>query len=87
MIHNYKSDIDLAITTNGYLLDTMAKRLKDAGLKRLNISLDSLKPKVAQKIAQKDVLERVLKGIDRALEVGLGVKIIWSSKGDNDMRL
>ncbi len=31
MIHNYKSDIDLAITTNGYLLDTMAKRLKDAG--------------------------------------------------------
>jgi len=85
MIHNYKSDIDLAITTNGYLLDTMAKRLKDAGLKRLNISLDSLKPKVAQKIAQKDVLERVLKGIDRALEVGLGVKInMVPLKGIND---
>ncbi len=59
------------------------KRFPDAGLKRLNISLDSLKPKVAQKIAQKDVLERVLKGIDRALKVGLGVKIHHgSSKGD-----
>jgi len=46
MIHNYSSDIDLAITTNGYLLDTVAERLKRAGLKRLNISLDSLKPEV-----------------------------------------
>jgi len=43
MIHNYSSDIDLAITTNGYLLDTVAERLKRAGLKRLNISLDRLK--------------------------------------------
>jgi len=40
---------------------------------------------VAQKIAQKDVLERVLKGIDRALEVGLGVKInMVPLKGIND---
>ncbi len=53
MIHNYKSDIDLAITTNGYLLESIAKRLKDAGLKRLNISLDSLKREVAQKICSK----------------------------------
>jgi len=85
MIHNYKSDIDLAITTNGYLLESLAKRLKDAGLKRLNISLDSLKREVAHKIAQKDVLERVLSGIDRALEVGLGVKInMVPLKGIND---
>ncbi len=40
---------------------------------------------MAQKIAQKDVLERVLKGIDRALEVGLGVKInMVPLKGIND---
>ncbi len=85
MIHNYSSDIDLAITTNGYLLDTVAERLKRAGLKRLNISLDSLKPEVAHKIAQKDVLDRVLKGIDMALEVGLGVKInMVPLKGIND---
>jgi len=75
MIHNYKPDIDLALTTNAYLLPQTAQKLKDAGLKRLNISLDSLKPEIAHKIAQKDVLEQVLKGIDKALEVGLGVKI------------
>ncbi len=75
MIHNYSPDIDLALTTNGYLLPQVAQKLKDAGLKRLNISLDSLKPEVAHKIAQKDVLLQVLKGIDKALEVGLGVKI------------
>jgi len=75
MIFNYKPDIDLAMTTNGYLLDETAERLKKAGLKRLNISLDSLKPEIAKKIAQKDVLEKVLKGIERSLEVGLKVKL------------
>ncbi len=85
MIHNYKPDIDLALTTNAYLLPSTAKRLKDAGLKRLNISLDSLKPEIAQQIAQKDVLAQVLKGIDKALEVGLGVKInMVPLKGIND---
>jgi cyclic pyranopterin phosphate synthase len=85
MIHNYKPDIDLALTTNAYLLSSTAKRLKDAGLKRLNISLDSLKPQIAQQIAQKDVLAQVLKGIDKALEVGLGVKInMVPLKGIND---
>ena len=85
MIHDYKPDIDLALTTNAYLLPQTAQRLKDAGLKRLNISLDSLKPSVAHKIAQKDVLPQVLKGIDKALEVGLGVKInMVPLKGVND---
>ncbi len=85
MISDYQPDIDLALTTNGYLLPDVAKKLKDAGLKRLNISLDSLKPEIAHKIAQKDVLAKVLKGIDRALEVGLGVKInMVPLKGIND---
>ncbi|NOZ89863.1 MAG: GTP 3',8-cyclase MoaA [Epsilonproteobacteria bacterium] len=85
MIHDYKPDIDLALTTNGYLLPQTAQKLKDAGLKRLNISLDSLKPEIAKQIAQKDVLEQVLKGIDKALEVGLGVKInMVPLKGIND---
>ena len=88
MIHDYKPDIDLALTTNAYLLPQTAQRLKDAGLKRLNISLDSLKPDVAQKIAQKDVLKQVLKGIDKALEVGLGVKInMVPLKGINDTEI
>jgi len=75
MINDYKDGIDIAITTNAYLLKDTAKKLKDAGLKRLNISLDSLKPDVAQQIAQKDVLKHVLEGIEEALKVGLKVKI------------
>ena len=85
MIADYKPDIDLALTTNGYLLPEAAQRLKDAGLKRLNISLDSLKADVAAKIAGKDVLSKVLQGIDKALEVGLSVKInMVPLKGIND---
>jgi len=85
MIHDYKPDIDLALTTNAYLLPQTAQRLKDAGLKRLNISLDSLNAGTAHKIAQKDVLDQVLRGIDKALEVGLGVKInMVPLKGIND---
>jgi len=53
MIHDYSPDIDLALTTNGYLLPEVAHSLKKAGLKRLNISLDSLKPATAARIAQK----------------------------------
>ncbi|SFZ99070.1 Molybdenum cofactor biosynthesis protein MoaA [hydrothermal vent metagenome] len=85
MIHNYKPDIDLALTTNAFLLPQTAQRLKDAGLKRINVSLDSLIPEVAHKIAQKDVLAQVLKGIDKAIEVGLGVKVnMVPLKGVND---
>jgi len=85
MIHNYAPDIDLAITTNAFLLEESAQALKDAGLKRLNISLDSLKPEVAQQIAQKDVLAKVLKGIDKAQELGIKIKInCVPLKGIND---
>ncbi len=88
MISDYKPDIDLALTTNGYLLPRMAQGLKDAGLKRLNISLDTLKPKVAERITGKDVLKQVLLGIDKALEVGLGVKInMVPLKGINDSEI
>ena len=85
MINDHNPDVDLAMTTNGFLLSEAAQRLKDAGLKRLNISLDSLKPDVAAKIAQKDVLTHVLEGIDKALEVGLKVKLnMVPLKGIND---
>jgi len=75
MLHDYRPDLDLALTTNGYYLKEYAKKLKDAGLKRVNMSLDSLKPEVAAKIAQKDVLNRVIQGLDEALKVGLKVKL------------
>lgn len=75
MISDYKSDIDLAITTNGFLLKDFAKNLKNAGLKRLNISLDTLDHKKAKILAQKDVLDSVLAGIEEALNLGLRVKL------------
>lgn len=75
MIAQYKEDIDLALTTNAYLLPQAAQKLKEAGLKRINVSLDSLKPDVAAKIAQKDVLKTVLEGIAKADEVGLKIKV------------
>jgi cyclic pyranopterin phosphate synthase len=85
MIHDYAPDIDLALTTNGFLLSEVADKLADAGLKRLNISLDSLKPAVAAQIAQKNVLGKVLEGIEAARVSGLGIKInMVPLKGIND---
>lgn len=75
MISDYAPHVDLAITTNAFLLEDAAQMLKDAGLKRINISLDSLKKETAHYIAQKDVLDEVLKGIHKALDVGLRVKL------------
>jgi cyclic pyranopterin phosphate synthase len=75
MIYDYEPSIDLAMTTNAFLLKGTAQRLKDAGLKRINVSIDTLKPEVAQDIAGKDVLKNVLAGVDEALKVGLKVKV------------
>ena len=88
MIALYKDDIDLALTTNGFLLDQAAQKLKDAGLKRINVSLDSLKEEVAAKVAQKNVLKKVLRGIEAADKIGLKIKInCVPMKGINDDEL
>jgi GTP 3',8-cyclase len=57
---------DLALTTNGYFLPERAESLKAAGLDRVTISLDSLKPEVFKRMTGVDVLERVLAGIAAA---------------------
>jgi cyclic pyranopterin phosphate synthase len=75
MIYDYSPEIDLAMTTNAFLLKGTAQRLKDAGLKRINVSIDTLKPEVAQAIAGKDVLKNVLEGVEEARKVGLKVKV------------
>lgn len=62
---------DLALTTNGILLEAMAQDLKDAGLKRINISLDSLDDKKYAMMTRGGKLKDVLKGIEKAKEVGL----------------
>jgi cyclic pyranopterin phosphate synthase len=62
---------DLALTTNGYFLPDRAQGLKDAGLDRITISLDSLKRDVFKKMTGVDVLDRVLAGIEAAKNAGL----------------
>lgn len=67
---------DLALTTNGILLDRQARALKDAGLHRITVSLDSLDPKVFHRLTRRDALDSVLRGVDEALAAGFtGTKI------------
>ena len=63
--------IDLALTTNGYFLPERARSLKEAGLDRVTISLDSLKGDVFKRMTGVDVLDKVLAGIAAAKEAGL----------------
>jgi cyclic pyranopterin phosphate synthase len=63
--------LDLALTTNGYFLPERAQALKDAGLDRVTISLDSLKPETFKQMTGVDVLEKVLEGIRAAKQAGL----------------
>ena len=67
---------DLSITTNGVYLESLAARLKAAGLQRVNISVDSIERKTYEKITGFYLLPEVLRGIHSAIEVGLSpVKI------------
>lgn len=77
---------DISMTTNGIYLADMINELKKAGLKRINISLDSLRNERFKHITGGGQLDAVLKGIDRSLEVGLNpVKInTVLMKGIND---
>jgi cyclic pyranopterin phosphate synthase len=62
---------DLALTTNGYYLPDRAQSLKDAGLDRVTISLDSLKRDIFKRMTGIDVLDKVLAGIAAAKKAGL----------------
>jgi len=77
---------DLSLTTNGILLKEFAQDLKQAGLKRINISLDSLKKERFLQITRRDDFERVWGGIEEALRVGLSpIKInMVAIQGLND---
>jgi cyclic pyranopterin phosphate synthase len=67
---------DLAMTTNGVRLPELAHDLADAGLRRVNISLDSLRRDTFLELTRRDELDRVLAGVDAALDAGMNpVKI------------
>jgi molybdenum cofactor biosynthesis enzyme MoaA len=68
----------LAMTTNGLLLSRKLPALKEAGLNMLNISLDTLIPAKFEFITRRKGFEKVLQGIDVALEFGYSpLKVIY----------
>ncbi|MED5220915.1 MAG: GTP 3',8-cyclase MoaA, partial [Actinomycetota bacterium] len=82
-------DVDLALTTNGATLGMTATGLVDAGLRRINVSLDSLRADRFADLTLRDELGRVLDGIDAALSAGLDpVKVnVVVMRGVNDDEL
>ncbi len=65
----------VAMTTNGLLLDELARPLAEAGLQRVNISIDTINPEKFKKITRWGEVEDVWKGIDAASEAGMGIKL------------
>ncbi len=71
MLRGLHPDLDLTLTTNGFLLRRDAQALADAGLRRVNVSLDSLRAERFARITRRDCLDTVLDGIAAAREAGL----------------
>jgi cyclic pyranopterin phosphate synthase len=76
---------DLSLTTNGMRLADLARPLRQAGLDRVTVSIDSLRPDRFRRITRTGDLATVLHGLDCAQETGLGVKInCVTMRGVND---
>lgn len=80
---------DISLTTNGYLLERMAEELKDAGLNRINVSLDTLQPEKFRRITRGSSFETTWRGLEKAESVGLNpIKInAVAMRGVNDDEL
>ncbi len=80
---------DISLTTNGFLLERMVAELRDAGLRRINVSLDSLQPEKFARITRGGSLETVLRGLEAAEKSGLSpIKInAVAMRGVNDGEL
>lgn len=72
MLADLHPELDLAMTTNGFLLDELARPLADAGLRRVNVSVDSLMRHRFHEITRRDALDRVMAGVRAAEAAGLG---------------
>ncbi len=66
-------DLPISLTTNALGLDRKAALLKEAGLSRINVSMDSLHPETFAQLTRRPFLDRVLKGIEAAADCGLGL--------------
>ena len=79
---------ELTITTNGSQLHKMARQLVNAGVKRLNISIDTLDPDRFREITRWGRLDNVMAGLEAAKEVGLQIKLnAVALKGVNEFEL
>jgi cyclic pyranopterin phosphate synthase len=92
LIRTLKQDLgvqDVALTTNGWLLEKLAPKLAAAGLNRLNVSVDALDDAIAGKLNGLGFkVGRVLRGIDAAAALGLKIKInCVIQRGVNDREL
>lgn len=65
----------VTLTTNGILLEDYAAELRDLGINGINVSLDTMKPERFFSITQREGLEKVLRGIEKAYELGIHVKL------------
>jgi cyclic pyranopterin phosphate synthase len=86
MINSIDPSLDITMTTNGVLLRQKAKLLKEAGLKRVNVSLDTLHIDRFREIARREAFDRTMDGILAAEEAGLSpIKLnMVVMKGHND---
>lgn len=86
MLRGIEGIRDIALTTNGYFLKEQARHLRDAGLDRINVSLDSLDPATFSAMARRDLFRDTWEGIEEALRCGLSpVKInVVLIRGVND---
>ena len=71
MLRDLDPDVDISMTTNGFLLDRLARPLAEAGLSRVTISMDSLLRHRFQEMTRRDALDRVMEGLRAAEEAGL----------------
>jgi cyclic pyranopterin phosphate synthase len=70
MLSGLRPDLDLSMTTNGLKLVAMAEQLRQAGLRRVNVSLDTLDRRRFHQIARRDRFDEVIAGLEAARRVG-----------------
>ena len=78
----------IKLTTNGFLLERLAKPLRDAGMQSINVSLDAVDEDVFFLMSRRNNVKRILSGIDAALVAGLEVKLnAVLMKGINEQQI
>lgn len=89
MLSSIETIEDISLTTNGYFLEEQARTLLDSGLKRINISLDSLSYDTFSTITRRNYYDKVQRGISKAAEIGFNpIKInVVLIRGFNDREI